>query len=98
LNAFRISFCSGVSDSDVGLDLLSVFHNDMHFLNLDDGRWFPFDLVAPAKVKGKKTQDRFRERMAQRTKLDGFAEVGGFEVRICDACVKFHKFGFLNSH
>ncbi len=34
-------------------------------------RWFPLELLAPVRAKGKKTQDRFRERMAARTKLDG---------------------------
>jgi hypothetical protein len=84
----RLYTFGGVSDSDVGLDLVSVFHNDAHWLSIqpDDAssapaaatsqlRWSPFELQAPTRAKGKKEHDRFRERMAARTKLDGFAEV-----------------------
>ncbi len=47
-------------------------------------RWFPLELQAPVRAKGKKTQDRFRERMAARTKLDGMQtlSVPGFSQNL----------------
>ena len=74
----RLYLFGGVSDLETNLDLVSVFHQDMFWLQLDTFNWFEWHLRVLHEKSGK-VDDHYRERMAARTKLAGFAE--SFEVR-----------------